>query len=86
MRLMFSQAESFTPGQITSMISAAGVALGSAIVDLWKVIGNLYQRLIVLSTEVGELRGKQAGVEELGNEVLRTVADASRPNQPKEKS
>ncbi|WP_436716590.1 hypothetical protein U8335_04045 [Roseiconus lacunae] len=60
----------FTAAQIATMVSGSGVALATAIAVLWRTIHSLYHKVITLSEEVGELKGKQAGVEALSNQVL----------------
>jgi len=65
-------------GHLITIVLAAGGALAGAIGVMYKTIMQLNKDQSDIREELGEMRGKNDGIERLSTEVLQTVHDALR--------
>lgn len=65
-------------GFLQAVVIAAGTALTGAITYLFKQVMYLSRKQAALSLEIGELKGRQAGIQDMSSEVLKTVHNAIR--------
>jgi len=63
-------------GHLITVVLAAGGALTGAIGIMYKTIMQLNKDQSDIREELGQLKGKQSGIENLSSEVLQTVHDA----------
>jgi len=63
-------------GNLVTIVLAAGGALAGAIGVMYKTIMNMNKDQADIREELGQLKGKQDGIENLSAEVLQTVHDA----------
>lgn len=69
--------------QVVTLLMAAGGGMATAIALLFKTVMETNKKHTDLSVEVGELRGKNEGIQNLSAEVLETVHRAvSKNNKP----
>ena len=65
-------------GHLVTIVLAAGGALTGAIGIMYKTIMQLNKDQSDIREQLGEMRGKNDGIERLSTEVLQTVHDALR--------
>lgn len=58
---------------LTTLIIAAGSALATAIGILFRMVIRLFSQQVDMGKQIGELSGRQQGVEELSKRVLDVV-------------
>ena len=63
-------------GFLQAVVIAAGTALTGAVTYLFKQVMYLARKQTALALEIGELKGRQEGIQELSSEVLNTVHNA----------
>ena len=63
-------------GNLVTIVLAAGGALAGAIGVMYKTIMDMNKDQADIREELGQLKGKQDGIEHLSSEVLQTVHDA----------
>ena len=63
-------------GHLITIVLAAGGALAGAIGVMYKTIMDMNKDQADIREELGQLKGKQDGIENLSAEVLQTVHDA----------
>lgn len=63
-------------GHLITIVLAAGGALAGAIGVMYKTIMDMNKDQADIREELGQLKGKQDGIENLSSEVLQTVHDA----------
>ena len=63
-------------GHLITIVLAAGGALAGAIGVMYKTIMDMNKDQSDIREELGQLKGKQDGIENLSAEVLQTVHDA----------
>ncbi len=63
-------------GFLQAVVIAAGTALTGAVTYLFKQVMYLSRKQTALALEIGELKGRQEGIQELSSEVLTTVHNA----------
>lgn len=63
-------------GFLQAVVVAAGTALTGAVTYLFKQVMDLAKKQTAQALEIGELKGRQKGIQELSAEVLRTVHSA----------
>ena len=56
-----------------NLIVGAAAAMTTAIAFLFRTVMTLHKDHNIMSSELGELKGKQKGIEELSNKVLDVV-------------
>lgn len=61
---------------LQAVVIAAGTALTGAVTYLFKQVMYLSRKQTALALEIGELKGRQEGIQELSSEVLNTVHNA----------
>lgn len=70
--------EGQTSAFLQAVVIGAGTALTGAITYLFKQVMYLSRKQAALSLEIGELKGRQAGIQDMSSEVLKTVHNAIR--------
>ena len=65
-------------GHLITIVLAAGGALAGAIGVMYKTIMQLNKDQSDIREQLGEMRGKNDGIERLSTEVLQTVHNAMR--------
>lgn len=63
-------------GHLVTIVLAAGGALTGAIGIMYKTIMQLNKDQSDIREQLGEMKGKQDGIEQLSTEVLQTVHNA----------
>lgn len=63
-------------GHLVTIVLAAGGALTGAIGIMYKTIMQLNKDQSDIREQLGEMKGKQNGIEQLSTEVLQTVHNA----------
>jgi hypothetical protein len=63
-------------GHLVTIVLAAGGALTGAIGIMYKTIMQLNKDQSDIREQLGEMKGKQSGIEQLSTEVLQTVHNA----------
>ena len=63
-------------GFLQAVVVAAGTALTGAVTYLFKQVMDLSKKQTAQALEIGQLKGRQKGIQELSAEVLRTVHNA----------
>jgi hypothetical protein len=63
-------------GHLVTIVLAAGGALTGAIGIMYKTIMQLNKDQSDIREQLGEMKGKQSGIESLSTEVLQTVHNA----------
>tara|TARA_R110002167_G_scaffold198651_1_gene401752 strand:- start:216 stop:425 length:210 start_codon:yes stop_codon:yes gene_type:complete len=61
------------PATFINLIVGAAAAMTTAIAFLFKTVMTLHENQSDLTSKLGELKGKQKGIEELSNKVLDIV-------------
>ena len=61
---------------LQAVVIAAGTALTGAVTYLFRQVMYLSRKQTALALEIGELKGRQEGIQELSSEVLNTVHNA----------
>lgn len=61
---------------IMTIVMAVGAGLSGAVTVLFKIVMRQTTEQINISKKVGELQGKQEGVNQLSEQVLKTVHEA----------
>ncbi len=67
-------------GHLITIVLAAGGALSGAIGIMYKTIMDMNKNQADIREELGHLKGKQDGIENLSAEVLQAVHDALHNN------
>lgn len=68
-------------GFLQAVVVAAGTALTGAVTYLFKQVMDLSKKQTAQALEIGQLKGRQRGIQELSAEVLRTVHSALNQEQ-----
>jgi hypothetical protein len=63
-------------GHLITVVLAAGGALTGAIGVMYRTIIQLNKDQANIREQLGEMKGKQGGIEELSAEVLQTIHDS----------
>lgn len=75
---VFMPSASLDPGFLQAVVIGSGAALTGAITYLFKQVMYLSRKQAALSLEIGELKGRQQGIQDMSSEVLKTVHNAIR--------
>ncbi len=70
-------------GHLVTIVLAAGGALTGAIGIMYKTIMQLNKDQSDIREQLGEMKGKQGGIEQLSTEVLQTVHNALNKKEKK---
>ena len=69
---------------LTTLILAAGSAMATAVGILFRMVVRLFNQQVEMSEKIGELSGKQNGIEELSAKVLDVVHKNTKDDSTKE--
>ena len=68
-------------GHLITIVLAAGTALTGAIGVMYRTIISMNKDQANIREELGQMKGKQDGIEHLSREVLQTVHNAMKKNK-----